>query len=835
MRTFSQKQNQPQKQVSSSLARSNMATPGPALREHPILHLQRTIGNQAVLRMLQTHAEGAEEPGVGLTAAASPRFGHDFSRIPIHPPTAGAIQTKLAINKPGDQYEQEADHISEQVMRKPEPQLQRACPCGGGCPKCQTEQPGREHESLQTKRVQASDTGQIAAPPIVHEVLRSPGQPLDPATRAFMEPRFGHDFSRVRVHSGAAAEQSAQDVNAHAYTVGQNMVFGAGRFAPGTREGRRLIAHELTHVAQQNVGMTVVQRAPADDTRSSRDESTARHRGQLMAKRIRNHGKLSTEARAKINRDLAYFEGAAKEAYLKEVRPALLAVTEIEMPAEQVVPRAPRPIGLSLLADDPRRIMTDEEIYAPLTEAKKNEDKEEARLKEAQINELRDKTKDWGADQAFALNLLRPLLRYSTHVDPRAVSDHIHQPILDRLLKWLKDGDKERLDACAANDPGRLAKIRGKFGGDEPCVSWFDTSKVMAHGPSELAELGRLLDLDRKLDMPAVNKVYQGVLEYRYKTDPYWLKMRQEAERMVGAAVVVVGAVGEGMPAAVERTEELPAKTTPAPEPPAPTAPKPPVTDTPPVVTKPPSQTKGGGGPTPKPRPTVKPTPTKPPEPGKSSDIAKDVDQAFKTLPEADPHSGATKDPKSQIRSGVMIGGEPQPKGQARGGIPASKDPKAGPPEVLDVGAGVQKPNLGLPPERQLVAVTRSDVREAAQPDVILDATQPIPKNLQGRFTTLIINNPYGYKANIGAMKQALGPDGKIIVQGNWEANKYFRELGTSPVPPNMTRTIERNLPPSAILGEGFRTSSGNKPVQPNARITFDLTNPTRVYEPAVH
>ena len=142
--------------------------------------------------------------------------------------------------------------MAEQVMRTPEPQLQLACPCGGGCPKYHTEQPGREHESLQTKHVQASDTGQIAAPPSVHEVLRSPGQPLDPATRAFMEPRFGYDFSRVQVHFGGAAEKSARDVNAHAYTVGHDIVFGASRFAPEAHEGRRLIAHELTHVVQQS-------------------------------------------------------------------------------------------------------------------------------------------------------------------------------------------------------------------------------------------------------------------------------------------------------------------------------------------------------------------------------------------------------------------------------------------------------------------------------------------------------------------------------------------------------------------------------------------------------
>jgi hypothetical protein len=222
------------------------------------------IGNQAVQRTLRTDAE---EPEADLTRPASHRFNHDFSRIPIHPPAAGAIQTKLAINERGDSYEQEADRAAEQVMRTPEPQFQRACSCSEGCPNCHTEQPGREHESLQTKRVQASDTGQIAAPPIVHEALRSSGQPLDSATRAFMEPRFGYDFSRVRVHTDTAAEQSARDVKAHAYTVGNHIVLGAGRLAPQTSAGKRLLAHELTHVVQQS-GATAktVQREPEGAT-----------------------------------------------------------------------------------------------------------------------------------------------------------------------------------------------------------------------------------------------------------------------------------------------------------------------------------------------------------------------------------------------------------------------------------------------------------------------------------------------------------------------------------------------------------------------------------------
>ena len=158
---------------------------------HSLLQLQRTIGNQAVQRMLCTKAE---EFNAELTSTASPRFGHDFSRVPLRHTGAGTIQTKLAINKSGDEYEQEADRVADRVMRMPQPPLLRACPCGDERPKCQTGHPNREHERLQTKRFQASDTEQIAVPPIVHKVLSAPGQPLDSATRGFFEPRFGSRF-----------------------------------------------------------------------------------------------------------------------------------------------------------------------------------------------------------------------------------------------------------------------------------------------------------------------------------------------------------------------------------------------------------------------------------------------------------------------------------------------------------------------------------------------------------------------------------------------------------------------------------------------------------------
>jgi hypothetical protein len=91
-------------------------------------------------------------------------------------------------------------------------------------------------------------------PPIVDDVLRSPGQPLDPTTRAFMEPRLGQDFSQVRVHTNEQAAESARAIDALAYTVGQDVAFGPGQYAPNTADGATLLAHELTHVAQQAPG-----------------------------------------------------------------------------------------------------------------------------------------------------------------------------------------------------------------------------------------------------------------------------------------------------------------------------------------------------------------------------------------------------------------------------------------------------------------------------------------------------------------------------------------------------------------------------------------------------
>ena len=110
--------------------------------------------------------------------------------------------------------------------------------------------PGRGQAPEKTPRASPL-TPAALAPPVVHDVLRSSGQPLDAATRAYMEPRFGHDFSGVRVHTDDRAAESARAVQAQAYTVGRDVVFGTGQYAPGTKAGGELLAHELTHVARQ--------------------------------------------------------------------------------------------------------------------------------------------------------------------------------------------------------------------------------------------------------------------------------------------------------------------------------------------------------------------------------------------------------------------------------------------------------------------------------------------------------------------------------------------------------------------------------------------------------
>jgi hypothetical protein len=194
-----------------------------------LLALQRSVGNQTLLRLLSQHARS---------------------------PSPVVIQPKLAIGAVDDPLEREADRVADQVTRMPQsPPVVTTGPTLVQ-PKCAVCAEADE-ETLHRATAQGFD-GRVpvgtSAPPAVTDALARPGRGLDAATRAYFEPRFGHSFGDVRVHSEAADARSAEVIGARAYTVGRDIVFARGEFTPHSRAGQALLAHELTHVVQQSRG-----------------------------------------------------------------------------------------------------------------------------------------------------------------------------------------------------------------------------------------------------------------------------------------------------------------------------------------------------------------------------------------------------------------------------------------------------------------------------------------------------------------------------------------------------------------------------------------------------
>jgi len=153
------------------------------------------------------------------------------------------IQAKLTVGKPGDIYEQEADRVADAVMRMPEPGVQR---------QPEEEEEEEEEEILKTKDV-SGPTPEVASDfeSRIH-ALWGGGQPLPEAVHTHFEPRFGHDFNNVIVHTDAETDKLARALNARALTVGQDIFFRQGTYNPGSSGGQELVAHELTHVVQQS-------------------------------------------------------------------------------------------------------------------------------------------------------------------------------------------------------------------------------------------------------------------------------------------------------------------------------------------------------------------------------------------------------------------------------------------------------------------------------------------------------------------------------------------------------------------------------------------------------
>jgi hypothetical protein len=178
-----------------------------------------------------------------------------------------ALQTKLAIGRPDDPFEHEADRVADRVMQMASPvSTTGQTPVTASAATTvrrhsaarreeddrilqRKPETSRQEEPQQRHRRRVSWA--TSAPAIVHHAVASRGESLDPATRLFMEQRFGHDFSDVRVHTDRQAEAAASQINARAFTVGRDIVFAADEYSPSSAGGRRLLAHELTHVVQQ--------------------------------------------------------------------------------------------------------------------------------------------------------------------------------------------------------------------------------------------------------------------------------------------------------------------------------------------------------------------------------------------------------------------------------------------------------------------------------------------------------------------------------------------------------------------------------------------------------
>jgi hypothetical protein len=154
-----------------------------------------------------------------------------------------ALRAKAEVAPAGDPAEAAADRLADRALA-----AQPRCACGG------VPGPDGECASCRLERLRT------AAPRLVEDALGTPGRPLDASTRAFFEPRLGADLGDVRVHTGTRAAEAARGLGARAFALGSEMAFGPGEYAPASTDGRRVLAHELAHVVQQDAGTPKIRR-----------------------------------------------------------------------------------------------------------------------------------------------------------------------------------------------------------------------------------------------------------------------------------------------------------------------------------------------------------------------------------------------------------------------------------------------------------------------------------------------------------------------------------------------------------------------------------------------
>jgi hypothetical protein len=248
------------------------------------------LGNQAILRRMQALSRIRGGQPLGLPAQEEGLYSNHLGTTRLRPqlqrptiltpdgryqsqapscstslPPPGAVQAKLAIGQVDDPLEHEADRAADRVMRMSAPEV-----FVGAAPVHVSRKCAISGQSPERPRFTRSASGEVTidTPSAVQDLLQSAGQPLDSATRSFMEPRLGHDFGEVRVHADALASDASRILHARAFTYGNHIAFDAGEYRPGAAAGQALIAHELAHVLQQR-DTAAIQRQPAKAGRES--------------------------------------------------------------------------------------------------------------------------------------------------------------------------------------------------------------------------------------------------------------------------------------------------------------------------------------------------------------------------------------------------------------------------------------------------------------------------------------------------------------------------------------------------------------------------------------
>jgi len=353
------------------------------------------------------HAPGARaapQPGPHFPSNQPPAAPWALSNIPVYPHgrTKGADRPggvaavrapaatagKLKVGAANDPREREAERVAERVMRAPDPAQAASAGKAQAGAKHDSHAPQHDHrpakagphEEDHRKAKGSAHPAAGEAPAGVHDVLGEPGKPLDAGSRAFFEPRLGRDLASVRVHDDKKAAQSASSIDAHAYAAGEHVVLGEGQH-PATPRGKQVLAHELTHVAQQEGEARTVRRFPihrptaADAKPVAPKKSAAQSAFDSYADLFNGFQELAADATnrggagldsARLGSDLS----AAHRALLSRVRTVLIEAQERDM-AQQAAAAAAWPALAAKLLDavaEGRRLHLSGEVMAAVTD-----------------------------------------------------------------------------------------------------------------------------------------------------------------------------------------------------------------------------------------------------------------------------------------------------------------------------------------------------------------------------------------------------------------------------------------------------------------------------------